>query len=212
VLAGVLYAADIDADVANMSLGGSFHKMGNGRFVGLINKTFSYAHQQGTVVVVAAGNESHDIDHDGPLFKTYCNAPNVVCVSALGPTKATTTLIFENLDSFASYFELRTLRDQRRRAGRHRQRRRGESAAARLCDRGLLALRHLRGSLDLRDGHVRHRSERHVDGRAARERSRRADRRGHRQGQALAGESAPSAERRRSRPAGNRPDLRQGDG
>jgi len=103
VLSGVLYAADIDADVANMSLGGGFYKMGNGRFVGMINKVFNYAHQQGTVVVVAAGNESTDLDHDGPLFKTYCNAPNVVCVSALGPTKATTTLIFQNLDSFASY-------------------------------------------------------------------------------------------------------------
>lgn len=103
VLAGVLYAADIDADVANMSLGGGFYKMSNGRFVGLINQTFNYAHRQGTLVVVAAGNESLDLDHDGPLYKTYCNAPNVVCVSALGPTKATTTLVFENVDSFASY-------------------------------------------------------------------------------------------------------------
>ena len=103
VLAGVLYAADIDADVANMSLGGGFYKMGNGRFVGLINKTFNYAHQQGTLVVVAAGNEALDLDHDGPLFKTYCNAPNVVCVSALGPSKATLALQFENLDTFASY-------------------------------------------------------------------------------------------------------------
>lgn len=103
VLAGVLYAADIDADVANMSLGGGFYKMGNGRFVGLINKTFNYAHQQGTVVVVAAGNEALDLDHDGPLFKTYCNAPNVVCVSALGPTVATTANVFANLDTFAGY-------------------------------------------------------------------------------------------------------------
>lgn len=103
VLAGVLYAADIDADVANMSLGGGFYKMGNGRYVGLINKTFNYAHQQGLVVVVAAGNESLDLDHDGPLLKTYCAAPNVVCVSATGPSKATTALVFENLDSFAGY-------------------------------------------------------------------------------------------------------------
>ena len=103
VLAGVLYAADIDADVANMSLGGGFYKMGNGRYVGLISQTFNYAHSKGLLVVVAAGNESTDLDHDGPLYKTYCGSPNTVCVSALGPTKATTSLVFENVDSFASY-------------------------------------------------------------------------------------------------------------
>lgn len=103
VLAGVLYAADIDADVANMSLGGGFTKMANGRFVGLINSVFNYAHRQGLLVVVAAGNESLDLDHDGPLYKTYCGSPNTVCVSALGPTKATTALVFENVDTYASY-------------------------------------------------------------------------------------------------------------
>ena len=54
----VFLGRPIDADVANMSLGGGFYKMGNGRFVGLINKTFNYAHQQGTLVVVAAATWS----------------------------------------------------------------------------------------------------------------------------------------------------------
>jgi lantibiotic leader peptide-processing serine protease len=103
VLNGVLHAADIDADVANMSLGGGFYKMGNGRYVGLINSVFNYAFRKGTLVVVAAGNEALDMDHDGPLLKTYCAAPNVVCVSATGPSKATLSLVFENLDSFAGY-------------------------------------------------------------------------------------------------------------
>jgi subtilisin family serine protease len=86
VLAGVLYAADIDADVANMSLGGGFGKAGNGRFVGMINQVFGYAHRQGTLMVVSAGNEALDLDHDGNLYKSYCSSPNTVCVSALGPT------------------------------------------------------------------------------------------------------------------------------
>lgn len=103
VLSGVLYAADIDADVANMSLGGGFYKMANGRYVGLINQVFNYAHRKGTLVVVAAGNEALDMDHDGPLLKTYCGVPNTLCVSATGPSKATTALVFENLDSFAGY-------------------------------------------------------------------------------------------------------------
>lgn len=85
VLAGVLYAADNGADVINMSLGGGFYKMGNGIYVGLINNVFNYAKQKGALVVVSAGNEEWDLDHDGPLYKTYCDAPHVVCVSATGP-------------------------------------------------------------------------------------------------------------------------------
>ncbi|HEX8171375.1 MAG TPA: S8 family serine peptidase [Thermoanaerobaculia bacterium] len=103
VMSGVLYAADIDADVANMSLGGGFTKNGNGRFVGIINKVFNYAHSKGLLVVVAAGNSGLDLDHDGNLESTYCSTPNVVCVSALGPTVATTGLVFQNVDSPASY-------------------------------------------------------------------------------------------------------------
>jgi subtilisin family serine protease len=37
------------------------------------------------LVVVSAGNESQDLDHDRNSFKLYCDAPNVVCVSATGP-------------------------------------------------------------------------------------------------------------------------------
>lgn len=103
VLAGVLYAADIDADVANMSLGGGFGKAGNGRFVGMINSVFNYAHRQGLLVVVSAGNEAIDLDHDGNLYKTYCTTPNTICVSATGPAVATSANVFSGLDSFAGY-------------------------------------------------------------------------------------------------------------
>jgi len=104
VLSGVLYAADIDADVANMSLGGGFSKAGNGRFTGLINKVFNYAHSKGTLMVVAAGNSALDLDHDGNLNITYCNAPNVVCVSATGPTSsAGTNGPWANVDALAFY-------------------------------------------------------------------------------------------------------------
>lgn len=89
ILNGVLWAADHGADVANMSLGGGFAKAGNGRYVGLINKTFNYASQKGMLIVVAAGNESTDFDHDGNFNADYCYAPQVVCVSAVGAQKAT---------------------------------------------------------------------------------------------------------------------------
>ncbi|HYI10185.1 MAG TPA: S8 family serine peptidase [Thermoanaerobaculia bacterium] len=104
VLAGVLYAADIDADVANMSLGGGFAKAANGRFIGLINSTFNYAHRQGLLVVVSAGNEALDLDHDGNLYKTYCSSPNTICVSATGPTAtAGTNGPWTNPDALAGY-------------------------------------------------------------------------------------------------------------
>ena len=86
VLSGVLYAADIDADVANMSLGGGFAKAGNGSFIGLIHEVFNYARSQGTLVVVSAGNSAWDLDHDGNSYLTYCNTPGNMCVSATGPT------------------------------------------------------------------------------------------------------------------------------
>jgi subtilisin family serine protease len=91
VLSGVLWAADHGADVANMSLGGGFAKAGNGRYIGLINKTFNYAHQKGTLIVVSAGNSAIDLDHDGNFLSTYCDTPNVVCVSATGPTSQVST-------------------------------------------------------------------------------------------------------------------------
>lgn len=89
ILAGVTWAADHGANVANMSLGGEFAKAGNGRFVSLINKTFNYAKQKGMLIVVAAGNETEDLDHNGNLLKTYCDMPHVICVSAVGPEVAT---------------------------------------------------------------------------------------------------------------------------
>lgn len=98
ILNGVLWAADHGADVANMSLGGGFAKAGNGRYVGLINRTFTYAARQGMLVVVAAGNDAADLDHDGNALPTYCGVPTVVCVSAVGPATAT-----GNPDAFAYY-------------------------------------------------------------------------------------------------------------
>lgn len=87
VIQGVLYAVDNGADVINMSLGGYFDKRDE-HIVGLINRVFNYANQKGVTVVVSAGNASADLDHDMDQYKTYCNAPNVICVSATGPTHA----------------------------------------------------------------------------------------------------------------------------
>ncbi len=104
VLNSVLWAADHGADVANMSLGGGFAKAGNGRSIGYINSVFNYAHRKGMLIVVSAGNDTADLDHNGNMFASYCAAPNVVCVSATGPTSADSDAgPYYNIDSLASY-------------------------------------------------------------------------------------------------------------
>lgn len=88
--AAIAYAVDNGADVINMSLGGVFSKAGNGEYVGYLNKLFNHARARGVTTVVSAGNEEIDLDHDGNAYKTYCSTPSTICVSATGPTGATT--------------------------------------------------------------------------------------------------------------------------
>ena len=85
VLTGVLYSADHGANVGNLSLGGSFAKPGNRRYVNLITRIFDYANRKGMLVVVAAGNDALDLDQNGNVYEAYCDAPHVICVSAVGP-------------------------------------------------------------------------------------------------------------------------------
>ena len=96
-LAAVLYAADIGLPVINMSLGGltlqrfMSSRGGLGPSLGaIINSVFLYAHHKGTQVVVAAGNNGFDLQRSfgNGLYGLYCDAPEVICVSATGPTDA----------------------------------------------------------------------------------------------------------------------------
>jgi subtilisin family serine protease len=91
VLAGVTYAADQGANVANMSLGGLQPRAGTGTLTALIQRTMSYAKQKGMLVVVSAGNAATDMDHDGGFLNVYCGTVHVVCVSAVGPSTPTSS-------------------------------------------------------------------------------------------------------------------------
>ena len=110
-LAAILYAADNGLHVINMSLGGRFNRRdasargGDGpSFLATINNVINYANRKGTTVVVSAGNARADLDHDKNGYKSYCSAPNVVCVSATGPTGQTTVNgPWQNIDALASY-------------------------------------------------------------------------------------------------------------
>jgi subtilisin family serine protease len=104
VLRGVLYAADADADVINMSLGTELDKPGQGEFNAFLNRVFNYAFRQGSVVVVAANNQAHDLTHNGSTRALYCDMPNVICVSATGPTAASSVNgPWTDVDAFAPY-------------------------------------------------------------------------------------------------------------
>ena len=86
VLEGVLYAADADADVINMSLGAVLDKTGQGEFNAFLNRVFNYAFRQGSVVVVSSNNQATDFTHNGDDRSLYCDMPHVICVSATTPT------------------------------------------------------------------------------------------------------------------------------
>jgi subtilisin family serine protease len=110
IIAGLLYAADNGADVANMSLGGSFSKSaaardGFGGFVGFLNRTFNYVNRQGMTVIVSAGNSAIDLDRDRDGYKTYCDTPATICVSATGPEATADIRVgpFFNVTAPASY-------------------------------------------------------------------------------------------------------------
>lgn len=77
-----------------------------------LQNVLRYAEKNGITVVVAAGNESMDLDHDGNYYSTYCGAPHVICVSATGATNSGWRLgePFTDIDSPA--------RHQRRGSGR----------------------------------------------------------------------------------------------
>jgi subtilisin family serine protease len=87
ILAAVVYSASIDADVANLSLGAyPIPRQELGSFYGkVLNSTMTYANRQGTLLVIAAGNDSADLQHDGNLISLPNEGAQALSVSATGP-------------------------------------------------------------------------------------------------------------------------------
>ncbi len=87
IFAAMLYAADIDCDAANLSLGAyPVPRQGNGRFYGkILNSITSYVRRQGTLLVISAGNAGADLQHDGSVISLPNEAANVMSISATGP-------------------------------------------------------------------------------------------------------------------------------
>jgi subtilisin family serine protease len=106
-LAGVLYAAEKRLDVINISIGGLLmrggKKAGGSRaLIRIVEKVFRYAHRRGVTVVVASGNNGVSMDDERGVFRLYCEAAEVICVSATGPTNSTVDEMgehFQNIDA-----------------------------------------------------------------------------------------------------------------
>ncbi|SEK51484.1 S8 family peptidase [Haloferax larsenii] len=87
ILAAIVYSVEIGCDVANLSLGAyPVPRQGEGDFYGkVLNSTLTYANKEGTVLAIAAGNDSADLQHD----KNFISLPNegaqAFSVAATGP-------------------------------------------------------------------------------------------------------------------------------
>lgn len=120
--AGIVYAANNDADVINMSLGATIsrngfylddndvvQKMPAVHIQNLIlaqQRAVNYAYKKGVVIVASAGNGGSDFDGNGSVFKLPAELNNVIAVSATAPYEwynSITSGIDPFLDFPASY-------------------------------------------------------------------------------------------------------------
>jgi subtilisin family serine protease len=114
-VAALVYAADIQADVVNMSWGvllprsyGFWKKYWDWDewhstvVVTAMTRAVNYAHQHGVTLVASAGNSGIDFDHQADLYQIPCGLPHVIAVSATGPLRWALNPA-TNLDLPASY-------------------------------------------------------------------------------------------------------------
>jgi subtilisin family serine protease len=106
IVEGIVYAADIGADVINMSLGATFPRHGwiddNGtpadptddfkvganevsELVTAVGRAVTYAYQHGTTVIASAGNDGIDKNHSADIVSVPGDVQNVITVAATAP-------------------------------------------------------------------------------------------------------------------------------
>jgi lantibiotic leader peptide-processing serine protease len=119
VAAGIVHAANVGADIINMSLGASIPQRGffdvNGDWVGanevaelrvLMNRVNNYASQQGVTIITSAGNSALDRDKTRDLLVLPADMPNVISISATGPIGWATdpgNIFLDNLASYSNF-------------------------------------------------------------------------------------------------------------
>ena len=93
VIQGIIYASTpvaqggAGADIINMSLGAEFDRQGRGaaELASALSRATMYAVQQGTTVIVSAGNSGLDLDHTNNLISVPAQSTGAVAISATGP-------------------------------------------------------------------------------------------------------------------------------
>ncbi len=88
LIKGLIYAAGIGADVANMSLGATFDRInaggdGAGTLIAALNRALNYATSAGVLCVMSAGNEG--VDLNSRLWSIPAQLGNGLAVAATGP-------------------------------------------------------------------------------------------------------------------------------
>lgn len=117
VISGIVYAADVGADIINMSLGATFPRScvfvapdGTktkfpsqcAALLSAMNRAVNYASSQGTLVISAAGNSAVNADRDGNRIWVPAQSGNGVAVSATGPVDQAAGT-FDNLAFYSNY-------------------------------------------------------------------------------------------------------------
>jgi subtilisin family serine protease len=100
LIEGLMYAASIQADVANMSLGATFDRInagggGAGPLISALNRAINHATAAGTLCVSSAGNEG--VNLNSRIWSIPAQSGNGMAVSATGPYG------LANFDQPASY-------------------------------------------------------------------------------------------------------------
>lgn len=114
ILAGIAHAADVQADLINMSVGGYVRlrndwvkactdagysasncgKVASGyttsrddtaNVLNLFRRAFHYAGQKGATIILSSGNASIDTDTSKDLFRLFNEFPNTIGINALAP-------------------------------------------------------------------------------------------------------------------------------
>jgi subtilisin family serine protease len=103
LIQGLVYAASIHADVANMSLGATFDRInagggGAGSLIAALNRAITYATASGVLSVSAAGNEG--VNLNSRLWSIPAQSGNGMAVAATGPCGGTD---FDRPASYTNY-------------------------------------------------------------------------------------------------------------
>ncbi|MFI2810008.1 S8 family serine peptidase [Microbulbifer zhoushanensis] len=87
VAAAIVHAADVDADVINMSLGASFPASDEGAAAlkVMMSRATNYAHHAGVTIITSAGNDARDGDKDTNVVTLPADSPHAISISATGP-------------------------------------------------------------------------------------------------------------------------------